>query len=59
MEQGKHCPDMTYETHRNKSWFGQECSELADKRKQERSLWLQNSIHETVEYFTNIRSDPI
>ena len=30
------------ETNRNKPWFEEECSELANKRKQIKLLWLQD-----------------
>ena len=30
------------ETHKKKPWFDEECSELANKRKQAKLLWLQN-----------------
>ena len=30
------------ETNRNKPWFDEECSELANKGKQTKLLWLQN-----------------
>jgi hypothetical protein len=43
------------ETHRNKSWFDQECSELANKRKQAKLLWLQNPSDQIAEDLTNIR----
>ena len=43
------------ETHKNKSWFHQKCSELVNKRKQAKLLWLQNPNDQTVEDFTNIR----
>ena len=46
-----------FETHRNKSWFDPKCSELANKRKQAKLLWLQNSNGLTVEDLTNIRHD--
>jgi hypothetical protein len=45
------------ETHRNKPWFNQECSELATKRKQAKLLWLQNPNDQTEEDLTNIRRD--
>ena len=35
------------EIHRNKPWFNQECSELADKRKQAKLFWLQNPNDQT------------
>ena len=43
------------ETNRNKPWFDEECSELANKRKQTKILWLQNPNHQTVEDFSNVR----
>ena len=45
------------ETKRNKPWFDQECSELANKRKQAKLLWLQNSNDQTAEDFSNVRRD--
>ena len=45
------------ETHRNKSQFNQECSGLANKRKQAKLLWLQNQNDQTAEDLTNIRRD--
>ena len=39
------------ETHRNKSWIDQECSQLAKKRKQVTLLWLQNPKDQTAEDF--------
>ena len=43
------------ETHRNKPWFDQECSELANKRKKAKLFWLQNPNDKTAEDFSNIR----
>jgi hypothetical protein len=43
------------ETHRNKPWFNEECSELANKRKQAKLLWLQNPDDQTAEDFSNVR----
>jgi hypothetical protein len=45
------------ETHRNKPWFDQECSELANKRKQAKLLWLQNPNDQTAKDFANIVQD--
>ena len=45
------------ETNRNKPWFDQECSQLANKRKQAKLLWLQNPNDQTAEDFSNVRSD--
>ena len=39
----------------NKPWFNEECSELANKRKQTELLWLQNPNDQTAEYFSNVR----
>ena len=39
------------ETHSNKLWFEQECSELGNKRKQAKLHWLQNPNILTAEYF--------
>ena len=44
------------ETHRNKPWFEEECSELSNKRKQTKLLWLQNPNNQTAEDF-NVRRD--
>jgi len=43
------------ETNRNKPWFDEECSELANKRKQKKLLWLQNPNNQTAEDFSNVR----
>ena len=45
------------ETNRNKPWFDEECSELANKRKQTKLLWLQNPNNQTAEEFSNVRRD--
>ena len=37
------------ETNRNKPWFDEKCSELANKRKQIKLLWLQNPNNQTAE----------
>ena len=42
---------------RNKPWFDQECSELANTRKQAKLLWLQNPNGQTAEDFSNVRRD--
>ena len=42
---------------RNKPWFDQECSELANKRKQAKLLCLQNPNDQTAEDFSNVTSD--
>jgi hypothetical protein len=42
------------ETHRNKPWFNQKCSELANNRKQAKLLLLQNPNEQTAEELTNI-----
>ena len=41
----------------NKICFGQECSDLANKRKQAKLLWLLNPKDQTADNFTNIRCD--
>ena len=46
-----------FETNRNKPWFDQECSELANKRKQAKLIWLQNPNDQTAEDFRNVRRD--
>ena len=43
------------ETIRNKPWFDEECSELANMRKQTKLLWLQNPNNQTAEDFSNVR----
>jgi hypothetical protein len=43
------------ETHRNKPWFSQGCSELANERKQAKLLWLQNPNDQTAEDFSNVK----
>ena len=45
------------ETNRNKPWFDQECSELANKRKKAKLLWVQNPNDQTAEDFSNVRHD--
>ena len=45
------------ETIRNKPWFDEECSELANKRKQTKLLWLQSPNNQTAEDFSNVRRD--
>ena len=45
------------ETNRNKPWFDQECSELANKRKQTKLLWLQDPNNQTAEDFSIVRRD--
>ena len=45
------------ETHRNKFWFDQEYSELANKIKHGKLLWLQNQNDQTAEDFSNVRRD--
>ena len=42
----------TIVTNRNKPWFGEECLELANKRKQTKLLWLQNPNNQTAEDFS-------
>ena len=42
------------ETNRNKPWFDEVCSELANKRKQTKLLWLQNPNNQTAEDFSNV-----
>ena len=44
------------DTNRNKP-FDAECSELANKRKQKKLLWLQNQNNQTAEDFSNARPD--
>ena len=39
------------ETNRNKPWFDEEHSELANKRKQAKLLWIQNPNNQTAEDF--------
>ena len=41
-------------TSRNKPWFDEECSELANNRKQKKLLWLQNQNNQTAEEFSNV-----
>ena len=43
--------------HINEPWFDQECSGLANKRKQTRLLWLKNPSDQTAEDLTNIRCE--
>jgi hypothetical protein len=45
------------ETNRNKPCFNQECSELANKRKQTKLLWRQNPNGQTAEDISNVRRD--
>ena len=45
------------ETTRNKPWLDEECSELANKRKQTKLLWLQSPNDQTAEDFSNVRRD--
>ena len=45
------------ETNRSKPWFDEERSELANKRKQTKLLWLQNPNNQTAEEFSNVRRD--
>ena len=45
------------ETNTNKHRFDQECSELANKRKQAKLLWLQNPNDQTADDFSNVRRD--
>ena len=45
------------ETHRSKPCFDQECSELANKRKQTKLLWLQNPDDQIADDLTNMRCD--
>ena len=45
------------ETIRNKPWFDEECSELANTRKQTKLLWLQSPNNQTAEDFSNVRHD--
>ena len=44
-------------SHLSKPWFDEECSELANKRKQTKLLWLQNPNNQTAEDFSNVRRD--
>ena len=44
-------------THRNKPWFDQESSELANKRKQAKLIWLTNLNDQNAEDLTNIWRD--
>ena len=37
--------------------FVKECSELANKRKQTKLLWLQSPNNQTAEDFSNVRRD--
>ena len=45
------------EIHRNKPWFDPECSELFNKRKQAKLLWLQNPNDQTAEDLANVWRD--
>ena len=40
---------------RNKPWSDEECSELANKRKQTKLFWLQNPNNQTAEDFSNVQ----
>ena len=43
------------EIHRDKSWFDQKSSELANKRKQAKFLWPQNPNDQIAEDFSNVK----
>ena len=45
------------ETHINKHWFDQQCSELANKGKQAKLLQLQNPNDQTAEVYSDVRCD--
>ena len=48
------------ETNRNKPWFDEEeSSELANKRKQTKLLWLQNPNNQTAEDLVILGSIPV
>ena len=50
-----HFATTRIETNRNKLWFDEECSEVANKRKLTKLLWLQNPNNQTPEEFSNVR----
>ena len=45
------------ETNRNKPWLGEECSELTNKRKQTKLLWLQKPKQSNCRRFSNFKRD--
>ena len=49
--------EVIFETNRNKPWLDEDCSELANKRKQTKLLWLQNPNNQTADDFSNVRRD--
>ena len=46
-----------FQTYKNKLWFDQEWSELVNKRKQTKLVWLQNPNNQAAEDLTNIMRD--